>query len=181
MNALAHGILASQVLNQNRRLVRRKKKCKAVGFPAPVRQRLTLENTTEVAHMDIDLDNNDPVSNSLNDSEFKMMGEDLDEAYGQSRIHRSGWIASHVKNSKSFQNISHISQVDRNIYVDHAGPSGLTHDNFLLPDPLHEDIYDAGMGENLYGPTNLHQSQHQQSACHVEHSKSFQNISHQHQ
>ena len=36
------------------------------------------------------------------------------------------------------------------------------------------------MEENLdgevYGPTNLHQSQ--QNAPHVEHSKSFQNISH---
>ena len=67
------------------------------------------------------------------------------------------------------------------IYVDHAGPSGLTHDNFLLPDSLHEDIDDAGMGENIdgevYGPTNLHQSR--RIAPHVEHSKSFQNISHQ--
>ena len=62
-----------------------------------------MENTTEVADMDIDLvDNNDPFSESLNFSEFKMMGEDLDEACGQSRIYHSGWIASHVKNSKSF-------------------------------------------------------------------------------
>lgn len=157
MNALAPGNLASQVLNQNRRLVHRKKKRKAIGFPAPVRQRLT---TTETADMDMDIDDNDPVS--LDFSEPMMMGEDIDE------------------NSKSFQNINHISQVDQNIYVDHAGPSGLTHDDILLPDPLHEDIDNAGMGDNLNcgaGPTNLRRSR--RIAPHVKHSKSFQNISHQ--
>jgi hypothetical protein len=141
INALAPGILASQVLDQNQRLVPwRKKKCKAIGFFTPVHQQLTMGNTTEIADMDIDLDDKDSVS--LNFSESMMMGEDLDKAYGQSRLHHSGWIASHVEDSKSFQNISHISQVDQNIYVDHAGPLGLTHDNFLLPDPLHENVMD---------------------------------------
>lgn len=60
--------------------------------------------------------------------------------------------------------ISVINKVDRNIYVDYEGPSGLTHEDILLPDPLHEDIDDAGMamGENLdgevYGLTNLRRS-----------------------
>jgi len=48
----------------------------------------------------------------------------------------------------SFKNISHISQVDQNIYIDHAGPSGLTHDDSLLPDGPDRP---AGMGENLNG------------------------------
>ena len=176
MKALAPGILASQVLDQNRRLVpRKKKKRKAIGFPAPVCQRLTMRNTPdhEIADMDIDLDDKDPVS--LDVSESMMMEEDLDEAYGQ-----SGRIASHVEDSKSFQNICHISQVDQNMYVDHAGPSGLTHDDILLSDPLHEDINNAGMGDNLNcgaGPTNLRQSR--RIAPHVKHSKSFQNNSHQ--
>jgi hypothetical protein len=56
----------------------------------------------------------------------------------------------------SFKNISHISQVDQNIYIDHEGPSGLTHDDSLLPD------HPAGMGENLngevYGLSNLRRS-----------------------
>jgi hypothetical protein len=102
MNVLAPAVLASQVLDQNRRLVRRKKKSKAIGFPASFRQRLTMGDATEIA--DMDLDDNDPVS--LNFSESMMMGEDLDEAYGQSS--RSGWIVPHVEHSKSFQ-ISVIS------------------------------------------------------------------------
>jgi hypothetical protein len=102
MNVLAPAVLASQVLDQNRRLVRRKKKSKAIGFPASFRQRLTMGDATEIA--DMDLDDNDPVS--LNFSESMMMGEDLDEAYGQSS--RSGRIAPHVEHSKSFQ-ISVIS------------------------------------------------------------------------
>jgi hypothetical protein len=182
MKALAPGILASQVLDQNRRLVpRKKKKRKAIGFPAPVRQRLTMRNTPdhEIADMDIDLDDKDPVS--LDVSESMMMEEDLDEAYGQ-----SGRIASHVEDSKSFQNISHISQVDQNMYVDHAGPSGLTHmhDDFSLPEDVMDHCYrapsplpndNAGMGGNLdgevYGLSNFHRSR--RIAPHVEDSKSF--------
>ena len=103
MNSLAPAVLASQVLDQNRKSVRRKKKSKAIpiGFPAPLRRRLTMRKTTEIN--DMDLDDDDPVV-SLHSSESMsmMMGEDLDEAYGQSRLHRSG-------SSKSFQNISHIS------------------------------------------------------------------------
>jgi hypothetical protein len=177
MKALAPGILASQVLDQNRRLVpRKKKKHKAIGFPAPVRQRLTMRNTPdhEIADMDIDLDDKDPVS--LDVSESMMMEEDLDEAYGQ-----SGRIASHVEDSKSFQNISHMSQVDQNMYVDHAGPSGLMHDDshpqahdHRAPSPLPNDD-NAGMGEVLdgevYGWSNLRRSR--RIAPHVEDSKSF--------
>jgi hypothetical protein len=42
-------------------LVRRKKKLKAIGFPAPFRQQLAMKNT-EIDDMDIDLDDNDLVS-----------------------------------------------------------------------------------------------------------------------
>ena len=42
-----------------------------------------MRNATEID--DMDLDYNDPVS-----LDKSMMGEDLDEAYGQSRLHRSG-------------------------------------------------------------------------------------------
>ena len=96
LNALAPSILASQVLKKNQK-VRRKKKSKAIGFPAPLHQRLA-RNTTEID--DMDLDDNDPVS--LNSSESMMMGEDID---GQSRLRRSGRTALHVEHSKLFQNI----------------------------------------------------------------------------
>jgi hypothetical protein len=91
LNALAPAALGSQVLNQNRRLVRRKKRSKAIGFPAPFRQQLAMG--------DMDIDDNDPVS--LNSSESMMMG-DLDEAYGQSGLCGSGWIAPDVEHGKSF-------------------------------------------------------------------------------
>jgi hypothetical protein len=73
--------------------------------------------------------------------------------------------------------ISVIRQVDQNIYIDHAGPSGVTHDNSFSPDPSHEDDSmhmdhdyparsplpddDAGMGENqgeVYGLSNFRRS-----------------------
>ena len=104
MNALAPALLASQVLDRNRRSVPRKKKSKAIGFPAPFRQQLAMGNTTEIDNMDVD--DNDPVS--LDPSESMMMGENFDEAYGQSRLRRSGRFAPHVEDSKSFQNISEV-------------------------------------------------------------------------
>ena len=101
MNALAPAVLASQVLDQNRRLVRRKKKSKAIGFPAPFRRRLAMGNTTEIDDMDVD--DNDPVSLDFSESmAMGLMGEDLDETYGQSTLRRSGRIAPHVEHSKSF-------------------------------------------------------------------------------
>jgi len=106
MNALAPAVLASQVLDQNRRLVRRKKKSKAIGFPAPFRRRLAMGNTTEIDDMDVD--DNDPVSLDFSESMAMgedldvAMGEDLDETYGQSTLRRSGRIAPHVEHSKSF-------------------------------------------------------------------------------
>jgi len=95
MNALAPADRASQVLVQNRKLVHRKKKSKAIGFHAPSHQRLAMGNTTEIDDIDMDLDNNDPLS--LDPSESMVMGEDLDEAYG------SGQFAPHVERSKFFQ------------------------------------------------------------------------------
>jgi hypothetical protein len=97
MNVLAPALLASQVLDQNRRLIRQKKKSQAIGFPAPFRQQLAMGNTTEVDYMDIDHDYDDP---STHDS--PMMMEDHDEVYGQSKVHRSGRIMPHVEHGKSF-------------------------------------------------------------------------------
>jgi hypothetical protein len=137
MNAHAPAVLASQVLDQNRRLIRRKKRSQAIGFHAPFRQQLAMGNTTEVDDIDHDDIDNDAVS--VNSS--MMMEEEL----------------------------------EHDIYMDHAGPSGLMHDDSLLPDPPHEDFSmdspapspfpndDAGMGENLdgevYGLSNLRRSQ----------------------
>jgi len=70
-------------------------------------------------------------------------------------------------NTVSRFNISVISQVNQNIYIDRAGPSGITHDDedvmdrdHPAPSPLPND--DAGMGENLngevYGLSNLRRS-----------------------
>ena len=96
MNALAPSLLASQVLDQNRRSIRQKKRSQAIGFPASFRQQLAMGNTTEVDFMDIDHDD-DP---STHDS--PMMMEDHDEVYGQSKVHRSGRIKPHVEHGKSF-------------------------------------------------------------------------------
>ena len=98
MNALAPALLTSQVLDQNRRSIHRKKKSQAIGFPAPFCQQLAMRNTTEVDYMDIDHDHDDP---STHDS--PMMMEDHDGVYDQSKVHRSGWIMPHVKNGKSLK------------------------------------------------------------------------------
>jgi hypothetical protein len=183
MNALAPAVLASQVLEQNRRLVRRKKKPTAIGFPTPLRQRLAMRNATEFDNMG--LDDNHPVS--VKSSETMTMGEDdgpLDQHRRLARRKEKSKATEFdnmdlddddpVSHSKSFQNIRHISHVDQNIYIDHEGSSGLTHGDSLSPDP-HEDVMDhdhpapsplpnddAGMGENLngevYGLSNLRRS-----------------------
>ena len=77
--------------------------------------------------------------------------------------------------------ISVISQVDWNIYVDRDRPSGVMHDDPLLLDPPHDyqapslPNDDAGVERNLdakvYGLSNLSQSQ--RIVSHFEHSKSF--------
>ena len=67
------------------------------------------------------------------------MGDDPDEAYSQSKLDHSRQIALCVEYSESFQYITHISQFYQNHYIDHAGPSCLTHDDSLLQDP-HEDV-----------------------------------------
>jgi len=78
MSALAPARLASQVLDQNRRLIRRKKRSQAIAFHSPFHQQLAMGNTTD---MDMDDVGDDPVSHNSP----IMMGEDLDEAYGQSK------------------------------------------------------------------------------------------------
>ena len=96
LNALAPALLTSQVLDQNRRLIRRKKRSQPVGFPAPLRQRLVMGNTTDSS---------------------TMMGEDLDyEVYGQSRSGHSRRIAPHAGPSG-------LSHDDEDIVMDHSAPS----------------------------------------------------------
>lgn len=90
MNALAPAALASQVLDKNRGLIRRKKrsKAKAIGFPAPFHRRLAMGNTTGID--DMDLDDNNPVSLDS----FMTMREDRND----------------VNQSKSFKNIRQINE-----------------------------------------------------------------------
>ena len=167
MSGLAPVVLASQVLDQNRRLIRRKQRSQAIGFPAFSHQRLAMEDDVDIVNMD--LDDDDAVLPDAPDEDFYMghpgpsvvMMEDLDGADGQLKLHRSG------------------QKVYKNIYVDHAaGPSDLTGtcDNSLLPDPPHEDFFmddpapspfpddDASMGSGgninseVYGLSNLRRS-----------------------
>jgi hypothetical protein len=81
MNVLSPALLASEVLDQNRRFIHRKRRSQAIGFPAPVRQRLAMGNTTEIDAID----------------------HGNDESYGQLKSHprRSAPIAPHDKQSKS--------------------------------------------------------------------------------
>lgn len=90
MNALAPAVLASQVLDKNRGLLRRKKrsKAKAIGFPAPFHRRLAMGNTIEIDDMDLD-DNNSVALDS-----FMTMREDRND----------------VNQSKSFKNIRQINE-----------------------------------------------------------------------
>ena len=73
-------------------------------------QRLAKGKTAEINDMDLDDDNN-PVSLNSSNHESMMMEDDPDEAYGQSKLHGSRWIAPCVEHSESFQFITHISQV----------------------------------------------------------------------
>ena len=132
MNALAPAFLTSQVLNQNRRLIRRKKRSQTIGFPSRVRQQLSMGNTTEIDNMDIDHDNNDHVS------------LDHDEAYGQSRSGRSQHVAPHAGPSsltdppnEDILEAYGQSRSGRSRHVaPYAGP-------LSLADPPNEDILEA--------------------------------------
>jgi hypothetical protein len=137
MNALAPAFLTSQVLNQNRRLIRRKKRSEAIGFPSHVHQQLSMGNTTEIDNMDIDHDDNDHVS------------LDHDEAYGQSRSGSSRHVAPHAEPS------SLTDPLNGDIFMDHPAPS-------ISPDPLPDDDVGMHIGENIdaevYGLSNLRRS-----------------------
>src|ERR1700678_3333748 len=96
LNALAPALLTSQVLDQNQRLIQRKKRSQPVGFPAPLRQQLVMGNTTNSS---------------------TMMGEDLDyKVYGQSRSGHSRRIAPHAGPSG-------LSHDDEDIVMDYSAPS----------------------------------------------------------
>lgn len=90
MNVLTPGLLASQVLAQNRRSIQRKKRSEAIGFPAPFRRRLAMDDPVD----------NGPSGLSNTPDLSTMMGEDPVEVHGQSRLSDSG---DHVKKSKFFQ------------------------------------------------------------------------------
>ena len=146
MNALAPAFLTSQVLNQNRRLIRRKKISQAIGFPSRVRQQLSMGNTTEIDNMDIDHDDNDHVDVSLDHDDVSL---DHDEAYGQSRSGRSRHVAPHAGPS------SLTDPPNKDIFMDHPAPS-------ISPDPLSDDDIGMHIGENIdaevYGLSNLRRS-----------------------
>jgi hypothetical protein len=91
MNALAPTVLASQVLDQNRKLIQRKKKSQAVGFPAPFRRRLAMQ---------MDPHNNDPALDSP-----MIMGEDFHEVRGQPS-HSSALFSPTVEQSKFLKDIN---------------------------------------------------------------------------
>jgi hypothetical protein len=59
MSALAPALLVSQVLDQNKRLIRRKKRSRVIGSPAPFRQQLAMGNTTRIDDMDMDHDDDE--------------------------------------------------------------------------------------------------------------------------
>jgi hypothetical protein len=79
MGAFAPAVLTSQVLDQNQRLIRRKKRYQAIGFSTPFRWRLAIGNITEI-----------DVNSSI------MMGEDPNYEVHQSRSGRSQHVASHA-------------------------------------------------------------------------------------
>jgi hypothetical protein len=112
LNAFTPALLTSQVLNQNRRLIRRKKRSQAIGFPARVRQQLAMGNTTEIdaplagpsnssslldpPAEDIVMDDSEPLPHDDADAGMDM-GENLDEVYGLSNLRRSRRIADGVE------------------------------------------------------------------------------------
>lgn len=101
MNVLTPALLASQVLNQNQRSIQRKKRSQAIGFPAPFRRRLAMDNITEVNPVDYAGPSGD--SNTLSPNPSMMMAEDAencDEVYGQWRLSSFG---DRVKQSKLFR------------------------------------------------------------------------------
>jgi hypothetical protein len=119
MNALTPALLTSQVLNQNRRSIHRKKRSQAIGFPARVRQQLAMGNTTEIdaplagpsnssslldpPDEDIVMDHSAPSMSPEplpdDDADAGMdMGENLDgEVYGLSNLRRSRRLADGVE------------------------------------------------------------------------------------
>src|ERR1700678_1631717 len=100
INALAPALLTSQVLDQNQRLIRRKKRSQAIGFSTPLHRRLAMGNTDPVA-----------LDSSM------MMGEDLDyEVSGQSRSGHSQRIAPHA----GPLGLTHDHE---DIVMDHPAPS----------------------------------------------------------
>jgi hypothetical protein len=69
LNVLAPALLVSDVLAQNRRKIGRKNRSQV---SAPFRRQLVMGNTTGIDDMDVD-----DIGSSM------VMGEDLDESYGQ--------------------------------------------------------------------------------------------------
>jgi hypothetical protein len=133
MNARAPAVLASQVLDRNRRLIRQKKRSQNIGFHAPLRQQHAMGDTTEID--DMDHDDNDSVS--LDCDSPMMMEEDLDI------------YMDHAGPSTNDDEVhGQLDPPHEDSFMDSPAPS--------LPSD------DAGMGENLdgevYGLSNLRRS-----------------------
>jgi hypothetical protein len=141
MNVLTPAVLASQVLDQNRELIRRKKRSQAIGFPAPFR-RLAMENTTAIDDMDHDV--NDPVSLNFSTT----MG---DEVYGQLKARHS---AMNHAGSSGLSNINADAVLpdspNEDCYMDHAGPSALSDDEDIYMDHAGPSASALSDDEDIY-------------------------------
>ena len=123
INVLAPAVLASQVLNQNRRLIKRKKRSKAIGFHAAFHEQLV---------MDCDADDNDDVALPAdNPADEDIYMDHPDPGPSSLRLSDDDDPVAHHSPVV-------MEDVDR---ADCAGPSDLTHDDLLLLDPPYEDFF----------------------------------------
>jgi hypothetical protein len=120
LNVLTPTILASQVLNRNQTVIRRKKRSHAVGFSTSVHQRLGMSN-------------NNPAS--LDSS--MMMGEDLDEAVLPDRNSSNEDFPMDHAGPSALSDDDDIYMDD--IYMDDPASLRHTHDDPASPHHTHND------------------------------------------
>jgi hypothetical protein len=96
INAFSPAVLTSQVLDQNQRLIRQKKRSQAIKFSTPFRQQLAIGNTTEI-----------DVNSSM------MIGEDPNYKVHQSRSGRSQHVTPHAGPSGLMHDQVHKSRSGR--------------------------------------------------------------------
>jgi hypothetical protein len=156
MNVLAPTVLASQVLDQNQTVIRRKKRFYAVGFPAPVRQRLRNNNPFDEAVLP---DRNSPIE------DFPM-----DHAHaGPSALSDDDDIYMddiYLDDPASPHHMHDDSASPHHTLDDPASPHDIdTHDNPASPHDTHDDPESHDMHDDphvdddeVYGLSNLRRS-----------------------